>query len=1310
MKFIESGPDIPDELLLALDEGRVVFFCGAGVSLADASLPDFFDLADKVRTTLGDLDDSSAAKILTKAHEAVKILTDAISAIDIDELIEAREAVKILTEAREMISRTSVPGLISADRVFGLLERDFLECDIERAVAKALAPQKGVDLWAHELLLDLATTRDGVTKLVTTNFDRLFDDCRSGLKTWQPPRLPDPARPGDMNGVVYLHGRATENYDGAEGDGFVLSSAEFGRAYLAEGWATRFFKDVIDRYSVVFVSYRAEDPPVQYLLEGLSKSNGRLDKVYAFHPGDTDDAASRWGHKGVRAIPYDSKDGDHAALWDTLKEWAERAKDPEGWREKIISMARGGPESLAPFEREQVAHLVSTKDGARKFLESDPPAPATWLCVFDPSIRYSEPGRDKNGYKMVNPFDRYGLAGDVVPAPISQDNHTGRRETPSTAWDAFALNRRDRLELRDEHVTPLRGDASLYAGRLPDRINYLGGWISRISKQNAAVWWGSRQSGLHESIQRQIRQNLKRSDTECAPNILHSWQCLFEYWRIERDESQYDCSRFSNELKAIGWNKEIIQKYEELSRPRLTERNYITPNVVPPQVDEETNLEDLMWLEPTYNKETWAIQISDERLAEVVSTLNRNLGIGVQLETECGGYSYMMLPTIISSKAPDTFQSERKEGLPGAVLFYTTLFERLLNLDVEKARQETATWSIDDNIVFARLRIWASRFQTLVPDEDFDEFFGRVSREAFWKGQHQRDLLHTLQQRWAKLPVSATRRLTERILEGPERRNNEPKQDFAKRRAAHIIERLSWLRIKGCIPNINDQEYKQLQNAVPDRKPEYAEDADRSWETRLGIVRTDSECSTLLSEQLPKVLAKAQEISGRTGQELVDYDPFRGLSTDHPVRALSSLRREAKRGEYPEWAWRKFLHSESRKDDKPRFKNFIAELLVSASDEALKGIIRPVSEWFLSVTDDLAEECVPIFERLITRLLNFLSDNPDAGDSGLVRDNRDPSWAAEALNSPAGNIAQALYRDPRRNNLAEKQGLPAEWRILVDDLLALPGDNGRIAMVFSCYLLNWFYYIDPEWTKEKLLSVLQSNDTGTLEAWWSGYLWGVRELPSLELFQILKPHLLGKAAGQTSDEWNICDKLAWLVLENWDFPDARTDAERISDDEFREALLKAGYRFRSRVLSLLELWSEGDNEHGKFWKPLRERLLRQVWPKQKEARTPQDSARLIEFAFSDEESFVAVSNAILPLIGKIERDIEITLPPFGKGGFNIVYKHPCRVLEILDRALSESANNWPYEIGEILERIVDADPSLRKDTRWIELSRRWNSR
>lgn len=48
-----NGPSIPDELLIARDEGRVVFFCGAGVSMAFAGLADFFGLANEVIRRLG---------------------------------------------------------------------------------------------------------------------------------------------------------------------------------------------------------------------------------------------------------------------------------------------------------------------------------------------------------------------------------------------------------------------------------------------------------------------------------------------------------------------------------------------------------------------------------------------------------------------------------------------------------------------------------------------------------------------------------------------------------------------------------------------------------------------------------------------------------------------------------------------------------------------------------------------------------------------------------------------------------------------------------------------------------------------------------------------------------------------------------------------------------------------------------------------------------------------------------------------------------------------------------------------------------
>ena len=436
MRFLKDGPSIPDDLLIARDEGRVVFFCGAGVSKARAGLLDFFGLVEEVIRKLSVPEDNAANLILN--------------------------------EARDIHKRTGVSGLISADGIFGLLEREFLTRDIEATVSKALTPGQTVDLSAHRIILDLATTPSGKIHLVTTNFDLLFEKCCGTPKNWYPPNLPDPSRYIEMDGIIHLHGCVTKDYSGAEGDGFILTSSQFGGAYLSDGWATRFIREIIDRYVVVFLGYTADDPPIKYLLEGLHKKAGRLDGVYAFQSGLSSDAAAKWQHKGVYAITYPENDG-HLTLWETLSAWAERAKNSDAWYKSVIDLAKKGPELLQPHERGQIAHIISTVDGVRKFSEGNQPPPAEWLCVFDPSLRYGRPGYiwGKLGEQksFIDPFEFYGLDDDIAPKKIDPNDHFEKREVPSTAWDAFEANRLDRQNLRDDSFANIRGHWAINRGQ-----------------------------------------------------------------------------------------------------------------------------------------------------------------------------------------------------------------------------------------------------------------------------------------------------------------------------------------------------------------------------------------------------------------------------------------------------------------------------------------------------------------------------------------------------------------------------------------------------------------------------------------------------------------------------------------------------------------------------------------------------------------------------------------------------------------------------------------------------------------------------
>lgn len=47
MQFVADGPDVPEELLQAHEEEKVVFFCGAGISYP-AGLPGFRGLVESI--------------------------------------------------------------------------------------------------------------------------------------------------------------------------------------------------------------------------------------------------------------------------------------------------------------------------------------------------------------------------------------------------------------------------------------------------------------------------------------------------------------------------------------------------------------------------------------------------------------------------------------------------------------------------------------------------------------------------------------------------------------------------------------------------------------------------------------------------------------------------------------------------------------------------------------------------------------------------------------------------------------------------------------------------------------------------------------------------------------------------------------------------------------------------------------------------------------------------------------------------------------------------------------------------------------
>ncbi|MCV5791701.1 SIR2 family protein, partial [Escherichia coli] len=85
----------------------------------------------------------------------------------------------------------------------------------------------------------------------------------------------------------------------------VVTSGDFGLAYLTERWAARFVSELFRNYVVCFVGYSINDPVLRYMMDALA-ADRRLGEVtpqvWALgecEPGQEHRKAIEWEAKGV---------------------------------------------------------------------------------------------------------------------------------------------------------------------------------------------------------------------------------------------------------------------------------------------------------------------------------------------------------------------------------------------------------------------------------------------------------------------------------------------------------------------------------------------------------------------------------------------------------------------------------------------------------------------------------------------------------------------------------------------------------------------------------------------------------------------------------------------------------------------------------------------------------------------------------------------------------------------------------------------------------------------------------------------------
>jgi hypothetical protein len=1252
LRFIPNGPSIPDDLLNARDAGQVLFFCGAGVSRAKANLPDFKTLSGQVLGLLGSAADSPARKLFD-------------AAITSEEL-------------------SGVSGLVPYDRIFGMLEREFLATEVRSAVAEALRPKSDYCLDAHRTLLDLSRTRIGTPRLVTTNFDLLFEECEPGIASYNPPKLPDPSRTNEFGGIIHLHGRVDEKYQRAYDDEFVLSSADFGHAYLSNGWATRYIQSLLDHFRIVFVGYSADDPPVQYLLEALNRFGRPSRGLYAFQPGDYGQAAQQWAHKGVEPIPYENVNV-HSALWDTLSAWAYRARDVDGWHKQLIARAHSGPAAMAPHERGMIAYLASSVTGAQSIANAK--LPADWLYVLDRNERFRRPNRFASGeaIEVFEPFDVYGLDSDPLPPSVDPDNLHARRLVPESAWDAFEVTRSDMHTSPLATVARIRNAAAL--SELPKRLANLGWWLCSVAHEPAALWWAAEQAPLHPHITQSIERSLVQ-DNRFTPLMRSGWRALLRSWQYPANDTDIDKYAIEREAQIDGWSPPLIRRAMSLYRPRLSVSRSFANQA--PAFHPDLVLTEILSIQIEYPRPHEPIDISDDWLTYAVSLFRQHIEEAVQLERERQTLDYIYLDSIVTEtgEAPD----EHHHGLTGQVACFVNMVARLSRVDVAAARDEIVHWNSSDP-VFTRLRLWACHRSDIINPEEAGKILTALDDRAFWIHGQERDLLLTLRDRWFELPSSAIRHIEEKLRYGeiPFGLDHEDREKLV---AHHRLDRIQWLsdhNVKFGFDKV--AVIASLREFAPDWTEGNAKHAAQPMVSGVQWIATDLDARPLEHLPIPDILRKSQELSTPRFDEGVERRPFHGLAVNRPTRALRAVTYAARNGEFVIWAWNALLYADNPSPLPIRLLSVMGYRLARLASSQLAQIMYAASEWLRKHGNRLMSEQPAVFAVVWNALLGALNSSP-ASDSALRKGPK--RWVEESLNSTVGHMLDTWLNDPAHKDLLSEQGLPIDKRERLEQVLALPAEHRRHAVVLVASRLHWLFRVDPVWTTNHLVPIGLNPDDDS-QAFWAGYLWMGRA-PHPKLFALVKTKLVSLIREETLRQ-DEAKRLAGILLATWGHSNHDTPAESaMSDLELREILIHSSDEFRTSMLWYLQNWAR-DSES-----PFPERLLtffNSVWPRQRALRTALISEKLVFLALSIPERFAEIVPAILQrLVPLRAHSIHFT----GVVQKEILDTCPECLVELLSVTLTDDATQWPYGTHDLLIQLAEL-PTTQNDPRLAKLRR-----
>lgn len=770
MQFIANGPDIPDKLLQSHEEGKLAFFCGAGISYP-AGLPGFKGLVEDIYNLCG------------------------TNRLDIEEDAFKRGQYDIVLELLER----RLPG--------GRIK-------VRQALVEALKPNLDREgaVNTHASLLKLARDKEDKLRLVTTNFDRLFhiaaEQNKQLFQTYVAPNLPVPKK-SRWDGVVYLHGLLPDN-QGSLIDNLlnqlVISSGDFGLAYLSERWAARFVSDLLHNYDVCFVGYSINDPVLRYMIDAMAAERTlgeNTPQAWAFvshESGQETKITGEWTAKGVTPILYQTEGNSHLLLHNTLHKWAEIYHNGILGKEHIIATHALMHPAKSTQQDDFVGRVLwalSDPSGlpAKRFAELNPSPPLDWLFEV---------------------FSNEDLCSRIL---IHLGFSSCSKEEKSSS--KFNLVRRPTLQLDSQPIflASWKADDSKW-----DKvIDHIARWLTNhyLDDPRLILWIAKQGGELHESWRELIENRLnklaelnkenkndelddirQRSPKAIPRPIMRTLWSFYLSKRVGLSFDDYDLFRWRERVKQDGLTAMLRMELRELLTPRLLIRDsfFLYERDMEPQ----NNIEDI-W---QYLNWDWGLAIEHQALycsyfsddvwknflPKLISELQQLLLEALDLMRELDDADDFKDKSFIHMQSISPHR--QNSDLHGWTLLIELLRDAWQEINIgniEQAAWIAQSWFSIPYPTFKRLAFFAASKNEEISSQQWVDWLLQDNAWWLWHIGVQREKFRLLVERGMSLTGDIQEKLENAILAGPPREMY--REDLEESEWQEIKERKIWLHL-----------------------------------------------------------------------------------------------------------------------------------------------------------------------------------------------------------------------------------------------------------------------------------------------------------------------------------------------------------------------------------------------------------------------------------------------------------------------------------------------------------------------------------